>query len=236
MNEQSKGRLSVATYNVHGWIGRDAMTDHRRTLETVKRLGADVIALQEVFVPVEVGFESEKHDIEALTGMTTHFGPNLEHKGRSYGNAVLTTLDVLDLKEWDLSVPNREPRGALDLRLAKEDFVVRVIATHLGTGLTERDTQIARLIEILGRGPQIPTVLMGDLNEWRPWSRRFSALCRRFERVWWPALSFPVGLPVFALDRIFVRNASVIEPPRAVRTQETFVTSDHLPVRSTIVC
>lgn len=235
MNEESKSRLTVATYNVHGWIGRDAMTDHRRTLETVKKLRADVIALQEVFVPAEVGALSEKHDIEALTGMTTQFGPNLEHKDRSYGNAVLTTLDIVNLKEWDLSVPNREPRGALDLRLARDDLVVRVIATHLGTGLTERDTQIARLIEILGRGPKIPTVLMGDLNEWRPWSRRFSALRRRFERVR-PVLSFPVELPIFPLDRIFVCGAAVIEPPRAVRTRETLVTSDHLPVRATIVC
>ncbi len=235
MSEESKTQLTVATYNVHGWIGRDAMTDHRRTLETVKTLQADVIALQEVFVPAEVGALSEKHDIEALTGMTTQFGPNLEHKDKSYGNAVLTTLDVVDVQEWDLSVPNREPRGALDLRLTKEDLVVRVIATHLGTGLTERDTQIARLIEILGRGPKIPTVLMGDLNEWRPWSRRFSALRRRFERVR-PALSFPVGLPIFALDRIFVRNAAFASRPRAISDPQTWVASDHLPVRAAIVC
>ncbi|MFO8071582.1 MAG: endonuclease/exonuclease/phosphatase family protein [Polyangia bacterium] len=225
------GGLTIATYNVHGWIGRDAIADHERTMEAVARLEADVVALQEVFVPVDVDPQSERRDIEKVTGMSVCFGPNLVHSGRSYGNALLTSLEIAETNEWDISVPEREPRGALEVRLVEGELRLRVLATHLGTGLEERDTQLTRLLEIVDRDPRIPTVLLGDLNEWRPWSRRFAALLRRFEpgRA---APSFPVAAPLFSLDRILVRNARVVSPPRAVVSPLTRVASDHLPLRA----
>jgi endonuclease/exonuclease/phosphatase family metal-dependent hydrolase len=228
-------RLAIATYNVHGWIGRDAVADFERTMETVTRLEADVIALQEVFVPVDVDPQSERRDIEQLTEMSVRFGPNLVHNGRSYGNALLTSLEIASTDEWDISVPEREPRGALEVLLVGGDLELRVLATHLGTGIEERDTQLARLLDIVDRGPRVPTVLLGDLNEWRPWSRRFAALRGRFERTR-AAPSFPVAVPLFPLDRIMVRNARVVSPPRAVVSPLTRVASDHLPLRAEIDC
>jgi endonuclease/exonuclease/phosphatase family metal-dependent hydrolase len=42
------GRLVVASYNIHGCVGRDGRRDVARVARVIERLDADIIALQEV--------------------------------------------------------------------------------------------------------------------------------------------------------------------------------------------
>src|SRR4029079_146454 len=97
-----------------------------------------------------------------------------------YGNAVLTRLPILTVRRVDLSVPGREPRGALDLELDAPGSVLRIIATHLGLAPTERRQQIRRILASLPKSRDDPVVLMGDLNEWFLWGRSLRWLRRHF--------------------------------------------------------
>ena len=70
---------------------------------------------------------------------------------------------------------------------------------------------------------------MGDLNEWRRWTRALNLLGRS-GRLLPPRPSFPSRLPVLALDRIVARGAAVEEGPVVHRTELSRQASDHLPV------
>ena len=76
----------------------------------------------------------------------------------------------------------------------------------------------------------MPTILLGDLNEWR---RRGRSALRGLEPMFGvapPILSFPSRRPIFALDRIlgwpdgFIADLAVHDSPLARQS------SDHLPL------
>ena len=75
-----------------------------------------------------------------------------------------------------------------------------------------------------------PAVLMGDMNAWRncKGSQVLEEELGLHHNLDWPA-SFPAGRPMLSLDRIYTRNAAVVEvghhdSPAARKA------SDHLPV------
>ena len=73
-----------------------------------------------------------------------------------------------------LKLPGFEPRGAIvaELNLGEGEF--RVIAAHLGLFRLSRVDQAGALLTAFLDLPPMPTILLGDLNEWR--RRRRSAL------------------------------------------------------------
>ena len=162
--------LVVATYNVHTCVGVDHRYDPARVAQVLRELRADIIGLQEV----DAGHRHGRHLDQWLyfaeaTGLEAVRGASLiDHRGR-FGNAILTRFPVLGVRQIDLSVPGREPRGAIDVDLAVEGRVLRVVATHLGLNAAERRIQARRLIERLAAaaGRRDGLIIMGDLNEWR---------------------------------------------------------------------
>ncbi len=221
-------RLALATYNVHGCTGGDARYDPERTLQVLRELDADVLALQELrWNPADA--------LHVLTefgerlGYVTLAGPTLMRPDGHFGNALLTRLPVREVGRIDLSVPGREPRGALDVRLAAGETILRVVATHLGLRPDERRTQMRRLLSLMGGGA--PLVLMGDLNEWFLWGRPLRWLRRHFGRMPAPA-TFPARWPLLALDRIWVEPRSTLESIQAHDSALARIASDHLPLRA----
>jgi endonuclease/exonuclease/phosphatase family metal-dependent hydrolase len=231
--------LRVASYNVHECVGADGRRDAGRVADVLRDLGADVIGLQEVDArpglthdSVQMEFIGHALGLHPIAGPTIWRGDNGDH----FGNALLTRQRVLAVRHIDLTVYRREPRAAIDADLEVGGAVVRFIVTHLGLLPGERRKQVLRLIEALARPPSRPgqlIVLAGDINEWFSVGRPLRWLHERLGEA--PALAtFPAVLPVFALDRIWVR------PRRAVRAQAVHVTptariaSDHLPVAAEI--
>ena len=223
-------RIRLATYNIHGCVGNDGRFDVDRIGRVLRELDPDVLALQEV----------EHHDVDGLdlleylashSGLTPIAGPTLFKRRRAYGNAVLTRLPIEAVRPVDLSLPGREPRGALDITLGCGEISCRVIATHLGLQPGERRTQIRALLALLDRHESDVAVLLGDLNEWLLWGRPLRWLHRHFSPS--PHLrTFPSRLPLFALDRIWVRPADCI---RVIETHDTALArqaSDHLPLKA----
>jgi endonuclease/exonuclease/phosphatase family metal-dependent hydrolase len=223
--------LRVATYNVHGCVGRGACADPARTLGVLRELDADVIALQELRWQPEEALHVLA-DFSARLGYHGIAGETLLKPDGHYGNALLTRLEVRDVERVDLSVLGREPRGAINVALAGRYGPLRVVATHLGLAPRERRDQMKSLLAMLERGGA-PVVLMGDLNEWFLWGRPLRWLRRHFGRMPSPR-TFPSFLPMFALDRIWVEPHRLVREVRVHRSALARAASDHLPVVATL--
>lgn len=218
-------RLVVATYNVHG------CADLARTAEVLRALDADVVALQELrWRPWEALHVLD--DLSERLGYTPIAGPTLLKPDGHYGNALLTRLPVAQVRLEDLSFPGREPRGALAAVLHTARDPVTVIATHLGLAPWERRKQMQRLLALV-RKSEKPVVLLGDLNEWFLWGRPLRWLRRHFGRTPAPA-TFPARWPLFALDRIWVEPAHLLERIEVHRAVPAKEASDHLPLVATL--
>lgn len=218
-------RLTLATYNVHG------CAEPARTADVLRALDADVVALQELrWRPWEALHVLD--DLAARLGYTPLAGPTLLRPDGHYGNALLTRLPVTQVRLEDLSLPGREPRGALGAVLRAGRASVTVIATHLGLAPWERRRQMRRLLALV-RASDKPVVLLGDLNEWFLWGRPLRWLRRHFGRTPAPA-TFPARWPLFALDRIWVEPAGLLERIAVHRAAPAKEASDHLPLRATL--
>lgn len=228
---ESPDVISVASYNVHRCIGTDGRKDPDRIARVIEELGAELIGLQEVAWVMEA--DDERNQIAFLvreTGMEAIVGPTMKHEDGVYGNALLTSARILEVREHDLSVAGREPRGAIDARLEIRGLEVRSVVTHLGLSARERVEQTRRLVEILPESGG-PVILMGDFNLWASWGRLARQLQRRFGRAPAPA-SYPARRPLLALDRVWIAPRERLISVEAHRSPLARVASDHLPVKA----
>ncbi len=226
------GSLRIATYNVHRCIGRDGRYDPARTLSVLRELDCDVLALQEIHWRPDDAVHL-LNDFAARLGYFAVPGPTLLDPSGHYGNALLTRLPVGSVKRIDLSVAQREPRGALDVTLDSDQGNLRILATHLGLIPTERRTQIRRLMACIRPQQAVMTVLLGDLNEWFLWRRSLRWLYSFFDPTPAPP-TFPSGFPIFALDRIWVRPRRRLRELKVHNRPLARQASDHLPLRAVI--
>lgn len=128
-----------------------------------------------------------------------------------------------------MTVAHHEPRGAIDVVLDAGRQQLRVMATHLGLRPYERRWQMRRLLGRLEAGPCMATVFMGDLNEWFLWGRPLRWLHAWFGATPAPA-TFPSALPMFALDRIWVRPRGLMARVFVPAGPYVRDASDHLPL------
>jgi len=220
--------LTLCSYNIHAAVGHDGCFDPDRTLEVIQELNADLIALQEVQGLEWLDFLATRAGFEAIGGST------LLRRGQDYGNALLTRLPVRQLERLDLSVAGWEPRGALDVVLDVAGQSFRVVATHFGLRSAERRWQARRLLRQLNqrdRGEM--TALLGDFNEWLPWSQPLCGLNAWFEPALAPA-TYPARFPLLKLDRIWLRPRERLLAIHVHRSRLSRQASDHLPIIANI--
>jgi endonuclease/exonuclease/phosphatase family metal-dependent hydrolase len=72
-------------------------------------------------------------------------------------------------------------------------------------------------------------LLCGDLNEWLLWGRPIRWLHRYFKKSA-TRNTFPVWLPIFALDRVWVSPGKALLDLYPVKNKVTRVASDHYPL------
>jgi endonuclease/exonuclease/phosphatase family metal-dependent hydrolase len=224
----------VASYNIHQCKGVDGRRDPARIAKVIQSLGAQVIALQEV--DSWPGADGESVQMEFLAdsvGLHAISGPTIERQDGHYGNALLTRLPIVDVRKLDLTVFRREPRGALDVLLDAGDATLRVIATHLGLLPSERRYQVQRILEAVEEDDRTVTVLLGDINEWFVAARALRWLHARFGEGA-GGRTYPSWLPMFKLDRVWVRPTTALGSFRVHLTPVTRRASDHLPVTASI--
>lgn len=223
--EPSLAALRIASYNVHGCVGGDGLADPARVGAVIAELGCDTVGLQEV---------NYLGALAATSGLAPVEGrPHLWHD-RHVGNALLTSRPVLAVRHHEYGLPDCEPRAALDVDLDVDGTRVRVIVTHLGLPPAERRYQVKKLLTLIKHSPpDVPVVVLGDINEWLPLGRPLRWMHALLGRS--PAeRSFPARWPLLALDRVWVRPRSSLVAFKAHRSKLASRASDHLPVKATI--
>lgn len=219
--------IILASFNIHGGIGGDHHFVPKRIAGVLGELDAGVFALQEVESRA-TGFDMLAY-LQGETRLQAIAGPTLLRASGDYGNGLLTRYPIVAVRRIDLSVRGREPRGALDVELDCDGRLLRIVATHLGLRPAERREQVRRLLQVLENDRPAVTVLMGDLNEWFLWGRPLRWLHAHFEET--RALAtFPARLPLFALDRIWVKPRHLLRRVAVHASPLARIASDHLPV------
>ncbi|WP_300973204.1 endonuclease/exonuclease/phosphatase family protein [Sphingomonas sp. LHG3406-1] len=245
--------LTLATYNMRKAVGLDRRRDSHRILRVLEEVGADIVALQEAdrrvggrasavphelweghspYRPVPIGVKNRRM-LDGMPKVGARVDEWLKVDTRNigwHGNAILVKphIGVLDIAALDL--PMLEPRGAVLAELLVGDRPIRIVGLHLDlSGLWRRRQMKAIRAAIDARPQKMPTVLMGDTNEWRA----TAACLRDFEtgfQICAPGPSFHARRPVAVLDRIFVDRTLSIEESGVHHSELARVASDHLPV------
>lgn len=227
--------LRIASYNIHRCVGADGRMDAARVARVIAEIGCDTVGLQEVdnrpglrIDSMQLDFLAGATQMQAVAGHTI-----VRHEGR-FGNALLTRRPIVAVRRHVLSYGSREPRGALEADLEVAGKVVRVIVTHLGLRPAERRYQVQEMLRLLHDVPREQTVVvLGDINEWLPLGRPLRWMHGMLGHA--PAeRSFPVWLPLFALDRVWVRPRHTLLAFGVHRSPCARVASDHLPVKAII--
>jgi endonuclease/exonuclease/phosphatase family metal-dependent hydrolase len=228
--------LTVTSYNIHQCIGTDGRRDPQRVAAVIQDIKADIVGLQEVdFSPLG---EKKSHQLDYLaeaTGMTAVAGPTIRRRNVEFGNALLTCREITHVRFHDLTVVRRQPRGVIDAEIVCEGKPIRVLVTHLGLALNERRRQAQALIKILRQSKTnyALTLLMGDINEWRPRGFALYSLNSHLGKA--PARrTFPSFFPVFALDRIWVKPRAALLHIKIASNGLARTASDHLPVIASV--
>ncbi|MEO1154580.1 MAG: endonuclease/exonuclease/phosphatase family protein [Pseudomonadota bacterium] len=237
--------LSCVSWNIHRGRGEDGVVDPERTVrvlvDEVCDPTPDILMMQEADgeCPPHGGF-LDISAIEAQTGLRyAHSDAHSRWGVESHGflgvlcfvnpAIAIERVAVVDL-------PGHCHRGAVVLDLRWGDQPLRMVSAHLSLTQVLRVVQMRTLGQYLFRQPARPTVLCGDLNEWRPWGglafSRF-ALCAAFSG---PAPgTFPVRWPVLPLDRFLASGGARVGRAMVLDGPGIRMASDHRPLAARIV-
>lgn len=218
-------KIRLMTWNIHGALDRNPRFDLDRVVALVQRHAPDIVALQEVDSR-RVGVPDPFDALERALGTHGARAHAVETADGNYGQVLISKWPMSDTEVVDLSYRKREPRRAICTDIATPAGRMRVVATHLGLSLHERRSQAIALLKALGT-IRIPTVALGDFNDWI-WPGSVGNRLKRALPVYTNHRTFPARWPTFRLDRIYVA------PRTAMMTSRTDSSacgiSDHLPV------
>lgn len=226
----------VASYNVHKCIGTDKVFDPIRIVHVISELNADIMALQEA--DKRFGDRIGLLDLDFLkseTGLIPVPINTMSPQGHGWhGNALFLrngkVKDILQIK-----LPGVEPRGALIVELEMQTGLIRIIAAHFGLLHHSRIQQAKLILSILEKRKVMPTIMVGDLNEWRIGrTSSLTSLAPFFNLRLGTLPSFPSRFPVFALDRVFAFPQQLVSHIEIHNSPLARIASDHLPIKAEI--
>lgn len=227
--------VRIASYNIHACRGWDGRQDVARVAAVLREIAADVIGLQEVESRHGRTEIDQAEALGQMLGMACIEGPLVHGERGWYGNALLTRRPVRAVRRVLFDDYGREARGAIIADLAGVDGVGwRVLTTHLDLHVGRRRRQFETLLDEILPATTVPTVVIGDFNEWWPFSRGLGTLRRHAVLPFAPA-TFPTRLPLLALDRIALSACRLRGRVRRHITPLSRVASDHLPIWAEVV-
>ena len=220
----------VASYNIRKAIGTDRRRSPERVLEVLNEIEADVIALQEA--DRRFGVRSAAIPPWLLESLSPYKSVPLNIQVDSmgwHGNAILVRKEAEVGVHEVLHLPCLEPRGATMAEVTLGGTTMRFFGMHLDLSGLWRRKQAAAVIHAAAVRELMPTVLMGDLNEWSAnrgcladFARHYSfAPCGR---------SFHARRPVAQLDRIMHCGKLKLLDCGVHDSAAARKASDHLPI------
>ncbi|MBA4747274.1 MAG: endonuclease/exonuclease/phosphatase family protein [Sphingopyxis sp.] len=223
--------IKVASYNIRKAIGLDRRRDPGRVLAVLGELDADVVALQEAdrrfgvrasAIPPFMFAEHSEYEPVVIDERPHSIG--------WHGNALLVRRGTRVELCHALHLPTLEPRGAVaaTLRLAS-GLRLRVVGMHLDLSGIRRRQQARAILHHVSAGEALPTILMGDCNEWRPRGGCLTDFAEHHPCVE-TGHSFHSRRPVARLDRIFASAEFSAMAAGVHRSALAMRASDHLPI------
>ena len=224
--------ILVASYNMRKAIGTDRRRKPERTLEVLREIDADVVALQEA--DRRFGTRSSAIPPEMLADLSDYKAVPFDMRAGSigwHGNAILVRKDVEVDDCQALFIPALEPRGAVVADLRIRGVGLRVVGMHLDlSGLWRRRQTRAIIHHLDEHETKLPTVLMGDLNEWSLASGCLLDFAHHHFHFAQCGKSFHSRRPIAALDRIMVSDGLTVTDSGAHASPTARKASDHLPI------
>ena len=236
--------LTVVTYNIHKGLSqfnrRVVLHDIR---ERLRSLDADVAFLQEVLGKHEkharrhVNWpDVSQHEFLSHEGAHSVYGMNCVYTDGHHGNAVVSRHPIPVWENIDISHHPIESRGLLHCEVAVEGWKepVHCINVHLGLWGRSRRFQLEWMADrIRAAVPKSgPLIVAGDFNDWSRKASEYLEAQLGLREVFETAegrlaKSYPARMPMFTLDRIYVRDMAVAGVQRHVGSQWSKL-SDHV--------
>ena len=219
--------LHVTTFNIHkgfSQFNRRMMVHELR--ERLRQLNPDIVFLQEV-QGLHLGHAENHHDWPSApqhefladeVWPDSAYGRNMIYDHGHHGNAILSRFPILDSHNQDVTHLQFEKRGLLHCRIAlPEGPAAHCVCVHLSLFGYSRRRQMRALADYLDRltDPMAPIIIAGDFNDWgnqagQELASRLGLIEVFSQRDGRPVRSFPAAMPMFRLDRIYVRGFRVI--------------------------
>lgn len=229
--------MRLLSYNIHKGIGLDQRYVLDRVWRVIEEADPDLVCLQEVASNAwrtryqdQPGILAERFQPRDLSfQMNVHYGRG------GYGNLLLSRWAFRRQQQVSLRMQSRKPRGAQVVVVETPQGPLRLTNWHLGLAERERHWQAARLLEHpeFAADSQLPSLIVGDFNDWRNTLAAGVFRQHAFEQVTAPPSrfrSFPAFMPTLSLDKAYYRGNIIVRNARLVRSRHTLWASDHLPL------
>jgi len=227
--------IRLLTWNIHKCKGSDGRVDRGRVLEVIRDARPDVAVLQEA----DERFGRRRgvlspDEVERTCGLILVRSAGARpHSIGWHGNVLLLHPDIEIASMTNVALPSLEPRGAViwRLRVGGRDMVV--VGTHLGLLSRWRRLQAEEIARKVSLEDDVPTVVAGDLNEWRPRSETLKAIESELGTSAVGGPSFPGRRPILRLDRVAAGKGATIHSWEVLDPRGA---SDHRPLLARVNC
>lgn len=219
--------LRIVTYNIHKGFSqfnrRMVLHDLREQLRGTR---ADLVFLQEVVGAHDLHPERhadypDQSQYEFLADAIWQdyaYGKNAVYPAGHHGNAILSRFPIAGWSNEDVSAHRFEQRGLLHCEVNVPGWgeTLHCLCVHFGLFARGRRKQLSALRARIQREvpPHAPLVIAGDFNDWSGEACAVLARDLHLREAFGqthgaPAKSYPAALPLFRLDRIYVRGLRV---------------------------
>ncbi len=222
----NKPALHITTFNIHkgfSQFNRRMMVHELR--ERLRHLNPDIVFLQEV-QGLHLG-HAEKHGnwpagaqhefLAEDIWQASAYGCNMIYDHGHHGNAILSRFPILHAHNQDVTHLQFEKRGLLHCRIElPEGPPAHCVCVHLSLFGYSRRKQLMALADYLNGmdEPGAPLIIAGDFNDWSNRAGKLLEQSLGMTEAFGiqgnpPVRSFPAAMPMFRLDRIYVRGFAV---------------------------
>ncbi|KAB0680212.1 endonuclease/exonuclease/phosphatase family protein [Aureimonas leprariae] len=228
---EASAAIRVVTWNIHGGVGADRRCDLDRVATVIASLAPDILALQEVDGRAWAG--RRPGAFERLAALLGGHVAEARLTGRgegAYGHLLWSRWPLGEVAVRRLPGGRIEPRAVIDAVAETPLGRLRVLATHFGLAPGDRKRQSA-FLAALPAERELPTVALGDFNDWRR-----NGSVARFLGAALPNVAslptWPARRPFVPMDRIYASAGIPLAPVSIDLTLEARArrSSDHLPL------